>query len=69
MTYRDKHFTNRRHVVDEDAKKVYLIVNNWSGAMYAPVWVEKYYPGYKAVFVTEQTLTEKENDRTNSKEE
>ena len=69
MSYRDKHFTDRRHVVDEDMKKVFLIVSNWSQAMYAPKWVEKYYPGYKAVFVTEQTLTDKENARTEYQEE
>ena len=69
MSYRDRHFTDRRHVVDEDTKKVFLIVSNWSQAMYAPKWVEKYYPGYKAVFVTEQTLSDKENDRPNNNKE
>ena len=60
----------RRHVVDHDYKKVYLIVSGWSSAVAAPHWVEKHYPGYKAVIVTEQTLTDKENnDRTKRNEE
>ena len=62
--------SDRPHVVDHDNEKVYLVVNSWGGAMAAPHWTAKHYPGYKTVFVTEQTLTEKKtNDRTENPEE
>ena len=66
---KNSEFKRRKHVVDHDYKKVYLVVTSWSEAMASPSWVNKYYPGYKAVFVTEQTLTDKENVGTKHKEE
>ena len=55
---KDRHL-DRPHVADDDAKKVYLTVSSWGGAMAAPHWVAKYYPGYEAVFVTEQYITDR----------
>ena len=52
--------SDRPHVVDDDAKKVYLTVSSWSEAIAAPHWVSKHYPGYESVFVTEQYLTERQ---------
>ena len=60
MTKSSKRHLDRPHIADEDTKKVYLVVHNWSSAMAAPHWVDKYYPGYEPVFVTEQYMTERQ---------
>ena len=53
----------RDHVVDHKTNTVYLQVNSWSGAMAAPFWTKKYYPGFttKLVKTPEQLQTLKEN--------
>ena len=46
----------RPHFVDEDTEKVYVTVQNMSGAMTAPFWVKKYFPGYTCSIVTDEAL-------------
>ena len=42
---------------------VYLQVDGWSGAMAAPFWTKKYYPGYETKLVkTLKQLEELKND-------
>ena len=43
--------SKRPCVVNHDTKTVYLQVNGWSGAMVAPFWTKKYYPGYDTKLV------------------
>lgn len=59
-------FKDRQHVVDEENEIVYLVASNWSSAISAPHWTNKYYPGYRTSFVTQETLEQKlqeENER------
>ena len=51
----------RPHYVDEDTETVYLTVNGWSGAMAAPFWVHRHFPGYRFVITTEEGLKKKFN--------
>ena len=60
---------SRPHLVDEETSSVYLSVNGLSGAMAAPHWVEKHYPGYKCVIVRNEDLTQQINDRTKRKQD
>jgi hypothetical protein len=46
----------RPHFVNEDTEKVYVTVQNMSGAMTAPFWVKKYFPGYTCCIVTDEAL-------------
>ena len=46
----------RPHFVDEDTEKVYVTVQNMSGAMAAPAWVKKYFPGYTCCIVSDEAL-------------
>ena len=46
----------RPHFVDEETEKVYVTVQNMSGAMTAPGWVKKYFPGYTCCIVSEDAL-------------
>ena len=50
-----------RHIVDHEYKKVYIFVSNWKEASEAPDWVNKNNPGYDTIFVTEQTLDDKDH--------
>ena len=46
----------RPHFVDEDTEKVYVTVQNMSGAMTAPFWVRRHFPGYTCSIVSEDAL-------------
>jgi len=49
--------------VNHETETVYLQVNGWSGAMVAPFWTQKHYPGYDTKLVsTSQQLDKLEND-------
>ena len=61
--------SDRPHVVDEENKKVYLTVDSFMAAMGAACWVKQKYPGYECMYVTQHTLTEKRNDRTENHKE
>ena len=54
----------RPHFVDEDTEKVYVTVVNMSGAMTAPFWVKKYFPGYTCCIVTDEALQKMFKDNT-----
>ena len=56
--------SERPHVVDDKYKKVYLVVDSWVAAVGAAQWVKQNYPGFECQYVTQQTLTEKLNDRS-----
>ena len=56
-------FKDREHVVDEEAEIVYLVARNWSGAVSAPHWTNKYYPGYKTELVTQERLDQKKEEQ------
>ena len=55
-------FKDREHVVDEEAEIVYLVARNWSSAVSAPHWTNKYYPGYKTELVTQERLEQKKEE-------
>ena len=55
----------RPHYVDEDTEKVYVTVQNMSGAMTAPFWVKKYFPGYTCCIVSDDVLKKMFKNETN----
>ena len=55
----------RPHYVDEDTEKVYLTIQTVSGAMTAPYWVKKYFPGYTCCIVTDDVLQKMFTNETN----
>ena len=52
---------DRPHYVDEDTETVYVAAGSWGGAVAAPHWVSKYFPGYKCVLLTQSNLQKKIN--------
>lgn len=54
--------SKRDHVVDEHTEIVYLVATNWSSAISAPHWTNKYYPGYKTELVTQDRLNQKKEE-------
>jgi len=49
-----KHY--RPHFVNEDTEVVYISVRSFMGSMSAPMWVERFFPGYKCSIVSEDRL-------------
>ena len=56
-------FKSRKHIVDEETETVYVVVTSWSGAISAPHWTKKYYPGYETKLISPETYEIKTNDR------
>ena len=56
-------FKSRKHIVDEENETVYVVVSSWSGAISAPHWTKKYYPGYDTKLISPETYETKTNDR------
>ena len=56
-------FKSRKHIVDEENETVYVVVSSWSGAISAPHWTKKYYPGYDTKLISPGTYETKTNDR------
>ena len=61
-------FKSRKHIVDDETETVYVVVSSWSGAISAPHWTNKYYPGYDTVLISQETYKERTNDRTECKQ-
>ena len=56
-------FKSRKHIVDEEEETVYVVVTSWSGAISAPHWTKKYYPGYDTKLISPETYEIKTNER------
>ena len=56
---------SRPHLVDDESQTVYMSTSGWSSALAAPHIVQKHYPGYKCMLVSEDYLTKEINDRIN----
>ena len=57
--------SSRPHYVDESTETVYVTVSGLFGAMAAPHWVKKNFPGYKCSIVSEEQLKKKFNVEEN----
>jgi len=51
--------SDRPHYVDEATETVYLAASSWGGAVSSPHWVDKHFPGYTLVILSQEKLQKK----------
>ena len=58
-------FEPKKYIVDEETKKVSIVVNGFMQAMGSSNWCGRYYPDYECQFVSEDRYQLMKEERAN----